>query len=265
MSSIFLSQDIAEPENGSDSNDLMILPNPYKHIICGEYSLDGGLLNTSLDAVSGQNSGIQGNYSEILDRLASSLDSPIKFLQDGIYSKQKYSAITTQIDSNYLPHHTEPDSTRTCSSHKQILMSSSSETLFETPRDNLIELNSDNHKIQNSNCKSIKQLKPYISDPSQKVRFLCPIDGCGKVFTRKANGRAHIETHNPNRARPFTCPKCFKSYLRSIDLIRHIDTTHNQTQKHLCSDCGRRFTRKEGLKKHQERGICLFSNFSSKR
>ena len=244
MSTILLFRDVAAHENGL-------------------------LLNTSFDAASGQNFGIQGNYSEILDRLASSLDSPMKFLQDGIYSKQKYSPNGCQINSDCLPHHTEPESIRKFSSDRKILMSSSNETLYETPSDNGIELSSDNsnesnHMIQNSDYKTMKHLRSFISDPSQKGQFVCPVDGCGKVFTRKANGRAHIETHNPHRARPYACSKCFKSYLRSIDLLRHIDTTHDRIQKHLCPDCGRRFTRKEGLKKHKKRGICAFSNFSSR-
>jgi hypothetical protein len=258
MSSISHSQDIVDQEyvNSSVPNGFIKLSNSYKYIICEEYYSEDILRNTSLDAV--QNSGIQGNYSEILDQLASSLDSPTKFQQEGMYSKQKYSTAGQISSSSSLNH---ADSTN---GYNQILMSSSNETLFETPKDKSIELKSDtysnlNHLIHNFNYEKV--FRSDASDPAKKPCFVCPVDGCGKVFNRKANLRAHKDTHNPNRARPFACLTCSKSYLRSIDLMRHIETTHNKTQKHICIDCGKSFTRKEGLRKHQERGICPFSPF----
>lgn len=258
MSSIFLPQDITDPEdeNGSVSNDYLTFVNPYKYIISGEYSIEGAAaFNTSLDTLGTLQISMQGNYSEILDRLASSLDSPSTFPQD-------YSPSADHHHSSYLNHHSE-SAARSNYVHKQILMSSSSETLYETPKDNAIELNSDKSLIMcHETHPIIKDFASAFQDTNHKSKYVCPMEGCGKVFTRKANRRAHIETHNPNRARPFSCPKCSKSYLRSIDLIRHIDTTHEKTQKHFCNHCSRTFTRKEGLKKHQERGICSFSNIA---
>jgi hypothetical protein len=98
---------------------------------------------------------------------------------------------------------------------------------------------------------------PSSSSDPRETKFACPIPGCGKVFTRKANRRAHMSTHNPDRSRPFACSLCPKAYLRSVDLIRHQETIHEKSKKHTCTGCNRYFTRKEGLKKHLEKAGCV--------
>lgn len=254
MSSLFLSQDIVDPENVTSSacNDFLTFIAPYKYIVSGDYSLDDTIYNQSIDQTVNQQISMHVNYSEILDQLASSLDSPTKF--------KEFGRGTDHSHSSYLPHQNESKLENSTNDHKQILMSSSTDTLYESPKELLntqkkadIYSDSDNTFFK---C-SIYGLQ---STDSNNTKYVCPIDGCGKVFTRKANRRAHIETHNPHRARPFSCKVCSKSYLRSIDLMRHMETTHDKTQKHLCDFCGRTFTRKEGLKKHQNRGVCSFIN-----
>ncbi|KAH9055721.1 hypothetical protein EDB87DRAFT_1284785 [Lactarius vividus] len=59
---------------------------------------------------------------------------------------------------------------------------------------------------------------------SIKEKYKCP--ECGRVLTsgRNSNVKSHMDTHNPNRKRPFVCPKsdCKHRFVRSNDLKRHI-------------------------------------------
>ncbi|KAH9021690.1 hypothetical protein EDB83DRAFT_95486 [Lactarius deliciosus] len=85
---------------------------------------------------------------------------------------------------------------------------------------------------------------PYPTDPpvcatsAKKSRtgpikeiYRCP--ECDRVLTsgRKSNLRSHMDTHNPNRKRPFVCPQsgCSLRFVRSNDLKRHI-STHLRSQ-----------------------------------
>ncbi|KAH9014427.1 hypothetical protein EDB84DRAFT_1568149 [Lactarius hengduanensis] len=56
-----------------------------------------------------------------------------------------------------------------------------------------------------------------------REKYVC--DHCGHRSARKHNLKTHMETHNPNRERPFVC---------------------------LENDCGQPFTRRHDLKRHQE-------------
>ncbi|KAI9364516.1 hypothetical protein DFJ73DRAFT_620011 [Zopfochytrium polystomum] len=75
--------------------------------------------------------------------------------------------------------------------------------------------------------------------------FMCPIEGCGKIFARKFNLKTHLNTHDPERARPFQCPDCEKTFVRFHDLDRH-QTVHSKTKEFRC-ECGVSFTRKVNL------------------
>ncbi|KAH8999879.1 hypothetical protein EDB86DRAFT_2908050 [Lactarius hatsudake] len=82
---------------------------------------------------------------------------------------------------------------------------------------------------------------PYPTDPPVRAKksrtgpikeeYTCP--ECGRVLTsgRKSNLKSHMDTHNPNRKRPFVCPQsnCSHRFVRSNDLKRHI-STHVRSQ-----------------------------------
>ena len=55
----------------------------------------------------------------------------------------------------------------------------------------------------------------------QEARYICRF--CGKPFTRSFNFNTHMETHDPNRKKPFQCrhPDCYKMFYRPTDLKRH--------------------------------------------
>ncbi|KAJ3045660.1 hypothetical protein HDV00_007786 [Rhizophlyctis rosea] len=77
----------------------------------------------------------------------------------------------------------------------------------------------------------------------------CHFPDCGRTFTRKYNLTTHLGTHDPNRARPFQCHRCPKSFVRSPDLIRHEAVHNNERQEHVCA-CGRAYARRDALARH---------------
>ncbi|KAN0134858.1 hypothetical protein V8E53_007232 [Lactarius tabidus] len=54
----------------------------------------------------------------------------------------------------------------------------------------------------------------------------CP--NCNRAFARAFNLKTHMDTHNPERAKPFVCPysSCKRSFSRKHDLQRHRTAIH---------------------------------------
>ncbi|KAH9014426.1 hypothetical protein EDB84DRAFT_1636644 [Lactarius hengduanensis] len=63
-----------------------------------------------------------------------------------------------------------------------------------------------------------------------RTKHICPYPDCGLILTsgRESNLKAHIETHNPNRKKPFVCPEkdCGHPFVRSNDFTRHMQSRH---------------------------------------
>ena len=87
--------------------------------------------------------------------------------------------------------------------------------------------------------------------PKQKANFLCEVKGCGKLFTRGGNLKAHIETHNTEREYPFHCnvPGCSRKFVRNTDLQRHHQSVHLRERTHKCGHCPRSFSRKDTMRR----------------
>lgn len=90
--------------------------------------------------------------------------------------------------------------------------------------------------------------------------FMCPVEGCGKMFARKFNLKTHMNTHDPARARPFLCPdpNCNKTFVRFHDLDRH-QTVHSKTKEFTCA-CGVSFTRKDAKNRHIRQRKCAYAD-----
>lgn len=85
----------------------------------------------------------------------------------------------------------------------------------------------------------------------EEANFQCEIKGCGKLFSRSYNFKAHMETHDENREYPFPCPvnDCSKKFVRKTDLQRHHQSVHMKERNHKCDYCSRLFARKDTLRR----------------
>ncbi|KAI0394562.1 hypothetical protein F5Y17DRAFT_246182 [Xylariaceae sp. FL0594] len=90
----------------------------------------------------------------------------------------------------------------------------------------------------------------------EEANFQCEVDGCGKLFSRSYNYKAHMETHDKKREYPFACSyeDCTKKFVRKTDLQRHHQSVHMKEKNHRCDYCGRLFARKDTLRRHMEDG-----------
>ncbi|GBE78048.1 hypothetical protein BKA93DRAFT_722582 [Sparassis latifolia] len=63
-----------------------------------------------------------------------------------------------------------------------------------------------------------------MDDPKRK--YPCP--SCPRVFARAYNLKTHIQTHDPNRSKPYACyhKSCGRSFSRKHDLTRHLVSIH---------------------------------------
>lgn len=85
----------------------------------------------------------------------------------------------------------------------------------------------------------------------EEANFQCEVKGCGKLFSRSYNFKAHMETHDEKREYPFPCPvnDCNKKFVRKTDLQRHHQSVHMRERNHKCDYCGRMFARKDTLRR----------------
>ncbi|KAK4209339.1 hypothetical protein QBC37DRAFT_54819 [Rhypophila decipiens] len=90
----------------------------------------------------------------------------------------------------------------------------------------------------------------------EEANFQCEVKGCGKLFSRSYNFKAHMETHDEKREYPFPCTvnDCNKKFVRKTDLQRHHQSVHMKERNHKCDYCGRLFARKDTLRRHMEDG-----------
>ncbi|KAK4866996.1 hypothetical protein LT330_007737 [Penicillium expansum] len=76
----------------------------------------------------------------------------------------------------------------------------------------------------------------------------CPI--CGAKFTRRSNCKEHQKMHNPEWKNNHPCDDCHKTFGRSSDLKRHMNTVHLGLRRYSCDSCDRRFSRQDSLARH---------------
>jgi hypothetical protein len=290
-------------QSEAHSDPSLQLPS-FRSIFGGHWDALDGMLswNTNNYSSTVAQDMLNQDYSEVLDQLASSLDSPTQFNKESVlFDAQPVTSEYEMKPEFYSPFDFVGDFDK---SPREILMCNSNDTLHEEPLVKF-EYDDDTSVIKNFIAEPVNSLeelmqspqlssitsyhslnscfssteclplpkKPFLRrsfvnyqqetfcEPStvsgkKSDKYVCPFDGCQKIFTRKANRRAHIATHNPHRARPFACHLCPKAYLRAVDLSRHIEVNHERSRKHICQECQRSFTRKEGLRKHQEKSIC---------
>ncbi|PBP25751.1 putative Transcriptional regulator prz1 [Diplocarpon rosae] len=110
------------------------------------------------------------------------------------------------------------------------------------------------HNRRPSTMTRTRQLRKLTT--KEDANFQCNIKGCGKLFGRSYNYKAHMETHDAGREYPFPCSTqdCNKKFVRKTDLQRHHQSVHMKERNHRCDYCGRFFARKDTLRRHMEDG-----------
>lgn len=85
----------------------------------------------------------------------------------------------------------------------------------------------------------------------EDANYQCKVKGCGKLFSRSYNFKAHMETHDSSRVYPFPCPlpDCSKKFVRKTDLQRHHQSVHMKERNFCCDFCNRYFARKDTLRR----------------
>ena len=97
----------------------------------------------------------------------------------------------------------------------------------------------------------VRTRQPRRLTTKEDANFQCHVKGCGKLFGRSYNFKAHMETHDAGREYPFPCPlkDCNKKFVRKTDLQRHHQSVHMKQRNHRCDYCSRFFARKDTLRR----------------
>jgi len=99
-----------------------------------------------------------------------------------------------------------------------------------------------------------QEVQRYIGEPTDNDnKYPCLYPGCKRVFGRKENVRAHIQTHLGDRQ--FKCDICDKTFVRQHDLKRHV-AIHSDERPFVCA-CSMGFARQDALTRHRQRGVCI--------
>ncbi|KAK0484064.1 hypothetical protein IW261DRAFT_1606118 [Armillaria novae-zelandiae] len=84
--------------------------------------------------------------------------------------------------------------------------------------------------------------------------FRCPWFECTSQFMSPEEALAHALYHPDRRELRCPHPDCTYTSVRINDVKRHCETaTHGRTASFFCRGCGRKFTRKDAVKRHQSK------------
>lgn len=87
--------------------------------------------------------------------------------------------------------------------------------------------------------------------------YVCPMEGCNKIFKEKGSVHRHFVTHIGMR---FNCDKCKASYTQKHALMLH-QKIHANPDAYQCRGCGTNYTTQNGLRLHRQRNpACMEHN-----
>jgi KRAB domain-containing zinc finger protein len=123
-------------------------------------------------------------------------------------------------------------------------------------------------------------LQRHVQASHDKIKFLCPEEGCGKAFSCKSSLKAHKAEHSgawkyfcsvcgkgftslsahkyhemsDQGIKPYPCEICEKSFSTPQNRNAHVEV-HNQMEdgcKHVCDICGKSYKAARYLRSHQK-------------
>lgn len=97
---------------------------------------------------------------------------------------------------------------------------------------------------------------------ASRLTSTCPL--CFIIFCDKFTRNRHIRIVHEDQPKvennltdlpknEVKCPQCKKMFKHGISLRRHIKQHETNSETFICSDCSKKFTRKDNLFKHRER------------
>ncbi|XP_045169569.2 zinc finger protein 429-like [Mercenaria mercenaria] len=95
--------------------------------------------------------------------------------------------------------------------------------------------------------KALSYLRQHSQTHRKERNIQCPV--CAKTFLYKNVLRIHLLTHSENR--PHHCNICGKGFKRQHDILVHKEGVHEAVEKYPCTDCDKKFTTKDRLRKHR--------------
>uniref|UniRef100_A0A8C5PJG8 Uncharacterized protein n=1 Tax=Leptobrachium leishanense TaxID=445787 RepID=A0A8C5PJG8_9ANUR len=101
-----------------------------------------------------------------------------------------------------------------------------------------------NHSKTGSERKFVKH---WVVHDDDNKPFTCK--ECGKSFPRSLELQKHLQTHTGER--PFSCPECGKGFMDKSNLVKH-RRFHTGENLHSCLECGKVFICASYLEKHQK-------------
>jgi len=94
---------------------------------------------------------------------------------------------------------------------------------------------------------------------AETSKYLCPVEGCGKMYSTSSNLSVHVKKHVSSAKfnhlqtgmRPYRCSVCFKGFLTKSHLQNH-EKTHTGEKPFKCpySGCNKAYGRSCRLKVH---------------
>lgn len=94
-----------------------------------------------------------------------------------------------------------------------------------------------------------KPKPPKAPKPNAEKPHSCPVNHCGKKFSRSDELTRHLRIHTGQK--PFQCHICLRCFSRSDHLTTHI-RTHTGEKPFACETCGRRFARSDERRRHKK-------------
>ncbi|KAF0697875.1 Aste57867_11458 [Aphanomyces stellatus] len=98
------------------------------------------------------------------------------------------------------------------------------------------------------NCTSCEDGVPCGEPGKPRQEFVCPVEGCHRVFCSSSNLGRHVKAHSG--LKPYACEKCSKRFGRAFTLARH-QITHTGAKPYHCEVCNKGFNTSGNLCRHR--------------